>query len=286
MRALLWSCYKAIARRLSGRGLGSRFRVLQTLNNLFVVKLRGETAHADGHTFYLPANDKSIVANFLAFYDSYEPLHTEIAKREIRPGDVVLDIGANIGYFTLLFAKLVGRDGAVFAFEPTPDTFALASKNVELNGYSNVTLVQKALSNRAGRASLVVYDDIPGKNRLTPGVTEKNSIEVETVRLDDYFANYSREISFIKIDVEGAELLALEGGRRLLGRNHRLKILTEFIVADIKEAGADPEAYLRLLLDSGFELFELKPTGVRAEPVSVERLLRPDTATNLFCVRA
>ena len=72
---------------------------------------------------------------------------TDVVTKEIQPGDTVLDLGANIGYFTLLFAKLVGNNGIVFAFEPEPQNIALLTKNIKINNYKNVTLVPKAVSN-------------------------------------------------------------------------------------------------------------------------------------------
>lgn len=69
----------------------------------------------------------------LLTHEIHEPLMTEIIKRETKEGDVVLDIGAHIGYYTLMFARLVGKEGKVFAFEPDPDNFTLLKKNIEIN---------------------------------------------------------------------------------------------------------------------------------------------------------
>src|ERR1700674_193031 len=93
-----------------------------------------------GHTMFLDRNDS------LQLYATgiYEPIETEIVKREVRSGEVVLDIGAHIGYYTLLFARLVGESGRVFAFEPDPANFAILSSNVAVNAYENVTLIRSA----------------------------------------------------------------------------------------------------------------------------------------------
>ena len=84
----------------------------------------------------------------------YEPFETELLLSQLGPGNVVLDLGGNIGYYTLLFARRVGPSGKVFAFEPDPDNFALLQENIESNGYENVVLVPKAAADRAGPARL------------------------------------------------------------------------------------------------------------------------------------
>ncbi len=92
----------------------------------------------NGHKMY-------ISDDFLGFYliGEYEPETTDLFVSLLHEGDVVVDIGAHIGYYTLLAARTVGKDGKVFAFEPDPDNYALLVKNVEMNGYNNVTAVQK-----------------------------------------------------------------------------------------------------------------------------------------------
>ena len=281
VRASAWSSYKRVTTALRGHGISRRVPFLLPLNGAIVNWLRPDVTEADGHTFHLLPREK-VIASALAFGGMYEPLHTHIARRSLRPGDVALDLGANIGYFTLLFAKLVGPMGAVYAFEPAPDTFDVLSQNVAENGYKNVTLVRKAVSNVAGLARLALVDGNPGLNHLAAGRVRTRTAEIETVRLDDHFARYEGRIDFIKMDVEGAESFALEGMRSLLDRHPRVKLLTEFIPAYVRNVGGDPEQYLRLLLDRGFDLFEVRHDIQRViDPLS---LLRPDTATNLYCV--
>ena len=81
----------------------------------------------------------------------YEPFITAFVKDMIKEGDIVIDIGAHIGYYTLLFSKLVGKTGKVFAFEAHPDNFTLLKQNVETNGYTNVVVENKAVSNYNGK---------------------------------------------------------------------------------------------------------------------------------------
>ena len=104
----------------------------------------------------------------------FEPFETHLLRREIRPGDVVLDIGANIGYYTIQFAHLVGARGKVVAFEPDSVNFNLLEQSVKANRLSNIELVNAAISNRRGRQVLHRSRKIPGI--ITSLIVEKIGI--------------------------------------------------------------------------------------------------------------
>lgn len=91
---------------------------------------------------------------FVYWLNDFEPEVTEVFLSHVMPGDVVLDIGAHIGYYTVLAARSVGNEGRVIAFEPDPQNYSLLVKNVAKNGYRNVTAVQKAVSWNSGYAQL------------------------------------------------------------------------------------------------------------------------------------
>ena len=168
-----------------------------------------------GHRMYLDAEDSLD----LSWNQDYEPCETRFCLSQLRDGDVALDIGANIGYYTLLFARRVGPRGHVFAFEPEPSNFALLTKNVQLNGYTNVTLVNKAVSDTNGRLRLFLSMGNNADHRVYDSQDGRHSVEVESVRLDDHFAGFSRAINFIKMDIQGAVLPAAQGMTSLLQKN-------------------------------------------------------------------
>lgn len=140
MRKILLSVYKEGVKILSGHRIRN-FYPVKVINSFIISHLKSNFAEVQGHKMFLDSKDSLR----LSIHGIYEPLETELAKKEVKKGNVVLDIGANIGYYTLIFAKLVGEDGKVFAFEPDPTNFALLKKNVEMNGYKNVMFVQKAV---------------------------------------------------------------------------------------------------------------------------------------------
>jgi FkbM family methyltransferase len=139
----------------------------------------------------------------------------------IRPGFNIIDVGANIGFLTLNFARLASK-GMVYSFEPDSETFSKLRKNVSLNDFRNVRLSRIALGSRAGTGELYkMYESNPGANRILSAkpVSPVRSELVEITTLDHLDSRESfREIDLIKVDVEGYELFVLQGGYRLIKR--------------------------------------------------------------------
>jgi len=200
MRKAMLSMYRKVVKVFSGHGLESIYPI-RVAHNFILSHLKTTFAEVDGHKMFLDSKDSLS----LSIYGIHEPLVTELVKKEIKKGNVVLDIGAHIGYYTLIFAKLVGEEGKVFAFEPDPTNFSLLKKNVEINGYKNVELVQKAVSNKNGKIKLYLSEENSGDHRIYNSHDGRKFIEVEAIRLDDYFKNYNGAIDFIKMDIQGAE---------------------------------------------------------------------------------
>lgn len=146
MKKILVQCYRIIRPLLIGYGIGRLYPIQYLLK-----QLKSNFAVVQGHKMFLDSKD-SLGLSLKGVHEEFE---TELVKRMIKRGDVVLDIGANIGYYTLIFAKIVGEDGKVFAFEPDPTNFALLKRNVEINGYKNILLVQKAVSNKSGKLNYI-----------------------------------------------------------------------------------------------------------------------------------
>jgi FkbM family methyltransferase len=175
-------------------------------------------------------------------------------RAAVRPGCVALDVGANAGAYALALGHWVRPGGRVYAFEPAPDTFRGLTEHVRLNGLADVVVpVQAAAAGSTGRAALAV-DGISGENRLGVAGGEL----VETVTLDDFCAREGIRPSFIKIDVEGAELDVLRGARETIrAAGEGLALFVEMHPAVWPELGigrAEIEA-------------ELARQGLRAEPL-------------------
>ncbi len=149
-------------------------------------------------------------------------------RRMARPGMVAYDIGANIGFFTLLIHRLVGESGQVFAFEPDPETFGELSKNVTRNGCQNITTVQTAVWSSTGSVRFSRADPMQSPGRGTGSVRENATGDVvicESISLDD-FVQGAPPPHLIKCDAEGGEVEVFRGARGLL-EEYRPVILCE-----------------------------------------------------------
>ncbi|PIS35543.1 MAG: hypothetical protein COT36_01830 [Parcubacteria group bacterium CG08_land_8_20_14_0_20_38_56] len=196
----------------------------------------------------------------------HEESTTNLFQKTIKKGDIVVDLGANIGYFTLLAARLVGKGGRVYAFEPEPRNYSYLLKNIQLNSYSNITAIQKAVSDRDGKARLYMCPYDTGHHTINQqegiedyrhGRTGRvSAVDVESVILDRFMEGREDGIDVIKMDVEGAEALALSGMDRILKENKDIKMFVEFFPLFIKKMGSSPEEFIsKLLEDYGFSIF-------------------------------
>jgi FkbM family methyltransferase len=236
-----------------------------------------------------PADDRYITRSLLAT-GAFEPFETEILLNELRPGDSVIDVGANVGYYTLLFARRVGDHGRVFAFEPDPANFELLRRNVEANGYENVVLVPLAVTDRCTRARLYLSDSNKGDHRIYDPADGRPFVEVETVTLDQYFEGYDGSIDLIKMDIQGAEFAAAQGMRALLDRQSQVRVATEYWPYALRAAGCDAARYPALLEELGFRLYDISERNRALVRTQASRILagfprHPDAFTNLLCVK-
>jgi len=147
----------------------------------------------------------------LAINSVCEPLETRLVIDLIRPGFAVLDLGANIGYYTFLFARLVGPTGHVFTFEPEPLSFRMLFKNVLSGGYENVSTFHMAVANQDGQLQLYPDKFSNLEHLIAKPSSGPSSLTVRAVKLDNFLPRISNQrVDFVKIDIEGSEGFALE----------------------------------------------------------------------------
>jgi FkbM family methyltransferase len=206
------------------------------------------------------ATDDAAVGRHVAA-NSYEPDVTQVFRRLLRPGMGVLDIGANIGYFAMLSAALVGDGGYVLAIEPNPANTRLLEASRRANGFAQVTVCQTA----AGRQTGLLVLNASHSNGTTSGLPDDlNAMmgaQIVPCLRPDALAPPDRRIDLIKVDVEGAEYNALLGCTAILARD-RPAIVSEFspdLMPGI--SGIDGPGYLHWLLDQGYRLAVIEPDG-------------------------
>lgn len=276
--------YKKLLLFFSGYGV-ERIYPIKIINSFLLSHFKPNVIEIQGHKMFLDEKD----CLRLSVHGTYEQLETDVIKKEIKKGDVVLDIGAHIGYYTLIFARLVGTEGRVFAFEPDPKNFSILKKNIEINGYQNVTLIQCAVSDTTGKIKLYLSNDTK-LNTVYKLDESKKCIEVETIKIDDFLKDYHREINFIKIDIEGSETAAFRGMSLLLQKNKDIKIATEFNPILLKKFGTNPESFLDMLSRNNFILYDINYQKNKVEQTTSAVLLEKynptdGSFTNLLCVR-
>jgi FkbM family methyltransferase len=196
---------------------------------------------------------------------------------------VVLDIGANIGTWTLILSEAVGPNGRIFAFEPTLSTYDTLSENVSLNARKNIFAFRYALFSSNGQIRL--YHDVDssrnslGQTRTKDGVAEDYE-EVPARTLDNLVSELSIDkLDFIKIDVEGAEPLAFEGGLATLNR-FKPTILFEVNPQALAELGYRYDSCWRILSDLGYRFHKLSSNGLK------EVCQCPAEMTNLWAIHS
>ena len=219
----------------------------------------------------------------------FEPGETRFFKETLRPGQVVLDVGANIGYFTLLFAQQVGPHGHVYALEPEPRNFELLQRNIALNGFSNVTAMRRAAWHEPSTLMLYLNEENRGDHRAYPSEESRIGVSIDAGPLDDLLADLPRPIDVVKIDIQGAEYNAVRGMRELLTRNRDVQVLTEFWPGGLRRCGSDPASYLSLFRELGFDFYTVHDTA-RVEPATLRDILASpdlegDGFTNVLCRR-
>lgn len=265
------------------------FTVIRRLLSPIINLSKPDFVMVGNHKMYIDKNDR-VVSTKLLLDGVWEEYETELFKKNIKYGDVVVDIGANIGYHTLIAAELVGKKGHVYAFEPDTNNFQLLSKNVRENKYKNVTLINKALSNKKGKSKLFLSnEDNYGDLRIFDSNDNRRSVTINQITLDSYFKK-KQKINLIKMDVQGAEGLVLKGATSLLRRNKKLLLFTEFWPKALLMSGVSATDYLDLLKDNKFQLFEINDLIKKTQKVTVRSLLNryPEDSmynADLFCVK-
>jgi FkbM family methyltransferase len=282
--------FKKIATYVAKLGLGRSQKIVNLYEEILSKignGIRTEYVEMDGQKLFLDKEDSLMLS---IKNNEHELTEIKYLKQIIKDGDTVLDLGANIGVYTLIFAKLVGKSGHVFAFEPDPLNFEILSKNVKENKHENVTLVQKAVSEKNDKIKLYVSKRNHASHRIFDSEEKRNSIEIEVITLDTYFEKIKKPINFIKIDVEGVEGATLLGASNIIKNSKDLVIMMEYFPKWIKKYGMNPEEILNLLIDKKFKLFNISQIQRKIFPINLKSFVREyneqkKNYTNLLCIK-
>ncbi len=238
----------------------------------------------DGIKLYVICRDWA-VAPTMMFAHVWEPAETAIFKQCIKDGMTVVDAGAYIGYFAILSSNLVGDRGKVYAFEPSPESRELLRKNILINVCDNVEVYSQAVSNKSGYATFHLSTTNSSGNSMFEEYRNTPQIDVAIVTLDEIVGN--RKVDFVKMDIEGGEMRALQGMTGLIKNSPNLKMIVEVFPDRLEKAGSSLGEFIGALQDK-FKLYVIGRDGTSDEARISD--IRDATkvagsSINLFCDR-
>lgn len=246
LRAVFFSCDEYRCSALINGALGVAG---DRASKWVLAPVMGGTRH-----LWLDLGDRFVSRGCL--WDNYEPIESAFVRRHLNKDSVFVDIGANIGWFTILASTLIGKAGAIIAFEPRPQTAAHLLETIEANGLQDmITLHQCGLSDEGGSAFInsFVNTDNPGNSFVSsaPVGPEVKSYPI-TLKTLDYFKLAS--VDFLKMDVEGSEMMVAKGGIQTISRCRPI-IMSEICPQALRDvSGVTPNDFLRLFLDLHYEI--------------------------------
>jgi FkbM family methyltransferase len=234
----------------------------------------------------------STVLGFLTHRVMYEPDVAHVMLRAVQDGDVAVDIGANVGYFTVLLATLAGPRGRVVSFEPGADNLARLQRNITVSGSENITIVTQPASDVAGPTRFYLNSDSSGGHALwDPGRFPGNAksaaqplvVDVVATTLDEALARLGLPPpKLIKIDTEGAEHRVLKGAAGLLRERRVPYIIAELHDFGLDQLGSSQQDLRRFMAQFGYATFALYYDGSLPKLIPDDTLLESQNIVNLL----
>lgn len=246
-------------------GLASKLSATRT--GAYLGDHRYLTTTIYGHKMFLDTRDMTLVPHII-LDGVWEAWVTDRVLSCLRPGMRVVEVGSNLGWYTLLMAQEIGPEGRLIAFEANADLIRYTFDSVCINGYlERVMLHNLAVSDTMGEATFYVRDRHLGNSSLAQ-IPESfldsihdghREIRVGTVALDEFLVEGDRKIDLLRIDAEGSEPLILHGMKDLLQENQQITIVMEYSPYQMQTVGFDPQETMAFLFQMGFQAFRIEP---------------------------
>ena len=252
----------------------SPYILCKTDNNLWIAGIRND-----------------LVSEQIGVNSFWEKDITDFFVQNVKPSETVVEIGANIGYYTTLLSKLVGKNGHVFSYEANDEVYKMAKLSLEFNRLEeNVTLKNVAVADHDGSVEFV-SDSANGVKFSTINIGEGHikrgfdlfaTKKVRCVILDNDLPDL-KNADWLRMDIEGSEILALSGAKRIIENSPKLKIVMEWDTSMMKKYG-NVEQLIDQMHGYGFKFFSI-PAGKSASPITKEELLSSSELQNVFLTR-
>jgi len=279
MKKIAYSLFKKSILLFTGKGLG-KIKIIDRTYHYLLPRLKPEFINIYGFKLITDKDDSL----GLSVFNNYEEKVIKLIRSNLKKGDIVCDIGAHIGYHTLVMSKAVGNRGKVYAFEPDTENFNTLNLNLILNNITNVISIQKAVSNKEGNTKLYKNPNNRSDNRILTYQDGFSSEVVETTSLDKYFDN-APKLDFVKMDIQGAEALAVDGMKNIIKKNNDLKMIMEFRPSGNKSSSLK---FLNNLDVNNFNVYYIDEEKDELELLSAEKILQlalDKIEINIFCTR-
>lgn len=248
-----------LIRKLLGKDVAHRLHQISIVRRFYYFIIR-HSFDADSTILWTVSGMKMhIPASNMEFFvfQEYEQETAQEFLTVLQEGDVVVDVGAHVGFYTLLGASRIGERGHVYAFEPAPGNFEILNRNISINNLKNITTIKKAVTDKSSVAQLYLYDSVGNSLFTSSTVPDSKTIRVETTSLDCFFQQNEAavpRIRVIKIDVEGAEIAVLEGMRAIIEKAQSLSVICEVNLGALRRAGKETKELLALLQELNFRI--------------------------------
>ena len=203
---------------------------------------------------------------YFSFKNRKDAHHLRLIERLIKPGNNILDIGANIGFFTKYLSEKTGSSGHVYSFEPDETNFQHLRN--ELEGILNVTLIKKAVASDSGTLTLYTSTLLNVDHRTYVPENYSGKISVEKISIDE-FVGGRFSIDLIKLDIQGFEMEALKGMKHTLEKNKDVVVFAELWEYGLQKAGSSAKAVYNFLTELGFNIYEV---NAELHPLSIEKV--------------
>jgi FkbM family methyltransferase len=227
---------------------------------------------------------------YFSFKKKQDAFEIELLKKYINSGDVVLDIGANIGFYANLLSTAAGTKGQVHCFEPDERNFSYLKKSAK--GFHNLVINNAAVGPETGHISIFTSKELNVDHRTYKPAEYEQELNIKSVAIDDYLATLPTPISkvdFIKMDIQGFEMEAIKGMEKTLNANPDIKLISEFWPYGLRTAGSSVIEYFNILQSKKFNCYLLEKntlTLLTLEKVKAMEPLEKEHYFNIFISRS
>ena len=242
----------------------------------FSIKL-GNFLYKNAFSLYKPM--------YKLFKNKQDAFEIELLKKHIKQNDIVLDIGANIGFYATILSDIVGEKGLVHCFEPDSKNFEHLKKTTA--DFKNIKINNKAVGPKTEKLKIYTSKNLNVDHRTYKPEEYDKEIEIDAVSIDDHLAA-DPKVDFIKMDIQGFEIQAIQGMQTILDKNKDIKLISEFWPYGLKKAGSSVTEYFNFLQSKGFTCYLLEETSLlklTTEKVSSLEPLGEEHYFNIFATR-